>query len=117
MLTQWDSWDTALLNYHLSASPLYISCLEPKCGHYFSIEDCKKDTQSQKKEIECPYCDYALCTECNRPWHAETECDMNKEDENGKLEAALKQLKAKPCPKCGANITKSGGCPSMRCKY
>jgi DNA-directed RNA polymerase subunit RPC12/RpoP len=100
----------------LRASDHYIACLNKRCGRHFSIEDCHEKS-SGKKKIACPYCEYELCVDCNRPWHAGTKCDKNKIAENKKSEAAIKTLGAKPCPKCGVKIEKISGCDHMTCKY
>jgi DNA-directed RNA polymerase subunit RPC12/RpoP len=109
-------WDTALAQHQLRASDQYIACLNAKCGHHFSIEDCNKKT-SRKKKIACPYCEYELCIDCNRPWHPRSGCDKNKTAENEMSEDAIKSLGAKPCPNCGVKIDKISGCDHMTCKF
>ncbi|KAF2024883.1 hypothetical protein EK21DRAFT_22220, partial [Setomelanomma holmii] len=111
-------YDKALVKHHLAASPNFIACLSLKCGHYFSIEECqattKRSTKSKAKQnIACCYCDYEICLTCVRPWHSNTSCDKVKEKENEQSLAQIKKMGAKPCPKCGVNIEKNGGCDHM----
>ncbi|KAF2128575.1 hypothetical protein P153DRAFT_376696 [Dothidotthia symphoricarpi CBS 119687] len=108
-------WDAALVKHHLSASEEYIICLKPECGKYFSIEGCKKSRRGKQK-VECPYCQYELCLSCNRPWHKSGSCSKALEKENQESEEAIKSMGAKPCPKCGVNIEKQGGCDHMSCQ-
>jgi hypothetical protein len=111
------SYDKAVTNYALSGGESYMTCLSSKCGLYFSIEDCKSAKRSGQM-IACPYCDYEICFECNRPWtsHKEGGCDQAKKAEDELSEEAVKSMGAKPCPNCGINIEKRGGCDHMRCK-
>jgi hypothetical protein len=114
-----EEYSKALLKHHLSSSPNFIACLSSECGKYFSIEDCQGKTRRATKssaghKIACPYCDYALCLTCNRPWHT-GGCDKAKKDEDAKSLAEIKKIGAKPCPKCGVNIDKDGGCDHMTC--
>lgn len=68
------------------------------------------------KKIPCPYCDEAQCLLCNRPWHSKKSCDKVKEAENEASEKYLEAIGAKPCPSCGVNIVKHGGCDHMTCE-
>ncbi|KAL1645323.1 hypothetical protein SLS61_008393 [Didymella pomorum] len=123
-------WDSAVTKYLLAADELYVACLNPKCGRYFSAEGCgskhkapssrTKSKTKEKKETgidkaACPYCEHELCLSCSRPWHSGT-CDNAKQREDEKSEKAIKKLGAKPCPKCGVNIEKRGGCDHMNCQ-
>lgn len=106
------------MKYTLSTSDWYITCLSSKCGLPFSIEDCMKK-KSTTKAITCPYCEYKSCLECYRPWdtHDGVNCDEAKKSEDAKSEATLKKMGAKPCPNCGINIQKDGGCDHIKCKF
>jgi hypothetical protein len=111
-------FDQALAHHHLTADLNFIACLSPKCGKYFSIEDCSKTSSkrsSTKQKIDCPYCGYSLCLQCNRPWHPKTGCSKAAEKEDLESVAQIKTMGAKPCPKCGINIEKAGGCDHMTC--
>ncbi|KZM19425.1 uncharacterized protein EKO05_0003094 [Ascochyta rabiei] len=132
-----ETWDAAVTKHLLAADPSYIACLNPKCGVYFSIENCgskrqisstkpkpkskSKSNAKQKQKQEdtdktaCPHCDHAACLSCNRPWHSGS-CDSAKKREDKQSENAIKKLGAKPCPKCGVNIEKQGGCDHMNCR-
>ncbi|XPS76448.1 hypothetical protein M3J09_008500 [Ascochyta lentis] len=132
-----ETWDTALTKHILAANPSYMACLNPKCGIYFSTENCNdehqtsitksksqsKTTQKQKQKhtqepptkAACPYCTHESCLSCNRPWHPGS-CNSAKKLEDEESVAAIKKLGAKPCPKCGVNIEKQGGCDHMNCQ-
>ncbi|KAA8625723.1 IBR domain containing protein [Pyrenophora tritici-repentis] len=113
-----EAYDTAVMKYTLSTSDWYITCLSSKCGLPFSIEDCMKK-KSTTKAITCPYCEYKSCLECYRPWdtHDGVNCDEAKKSEDAKSEATLKKMGAKPCPNCGINIQKDGGCDHIKCQH
>ncbi|KNG45143.1 protein kinase [Stemphylium lycopersici] len=108
------SYDEAVTKHALSTGELYVAYLSSECGLHFSIEDCTKG-KHRKKLIECPYCENKTCLKCDRPWstHGRGGCDKVKMAENKASEAAVKQLGAKPCPECGVNIQKNGGCDHM----
>jgi hypothetical protein len=122
-------WDTAVTKHLLAADASYVACLNPKCGIYFSAEDCgskhkapSSNSKSKSKQKDtnidkaaCPHCEHELCLSCNRPWHSGS-CDSVKKREDKQSEKAIKKLGAKPCPKCGVNIEKQGGCDHMNCK-
>ncbi|KAF2999280.1 hypothetical protein E8E13_003947 [Curvularia kusanoi] len=122
-----EMWDTAVTKHFLSADRSYIACLNPECGLYYSVEGCNKrfkinvgkgkskfkmDDKSDK--LVCPHCDHELCMSCNRPWHSGS-CDSAKKREDKQSVQAIKDIGAKPCPKCGVNIDKQGGCDHMTC--
>ncbi|KAF1850949.1 uncharacterized protein K460DRAFT_302543 [Cucurbitaria berberidis CBS 394.84] len=113
-----EQYDTALAKRLLSADEFYIACLSRKCGMYFSIEGCKSDKRGKQK-IACPYCEYEICSKCNRPWksHGTDGCNKAKEKEDRASEKMVKALGAKPCPQCGLNIQKNGGCDHMTCQH
>jgi len=116
MLTH-SSYDKAVTKHALSSGESYIACLSAKCGRYFSIEDCK-NTKHSKQRVACPYCEHEICLKCNRPWssHGKGGCDQAKKAEDDLSKRAVKTMGAKPCPKCGMNIQKHGGCDHMTCK-
>jgi hypothetical protein len=110
-------YDANLVKHLLVADPSFITCLSPQCDKYFSIQDCAGNTKSKSssQQIACPHCDYNLCLTCNRPWHANTGCSKAAELEEAKCVEQIKQMGAKPCPKCGLDIEKHGGCDHMTC--
>lgn len=110
------SWDQALLKYHLGASDHFIACLNPVCSCHFSVEGWKEECKDKKK-IACPYCDSKLCGSCNRLWHGGKDCDKAKDAEDEASEELIKAIGAKPCPSCGVNIEKIGGCDHMACTH
>jgi hypothetical protein len=117
--------------------------LSSTCGKYFSIQDCSandktgkpaasntktktrakgskttnssSDPHTKPQKIACPYCSSSLCLACNRPWHVKTLCSAAAALEDASSIASIKALGAKPCPKCGINIEKQGGCDHMTC--
>ncbi|KAI4691291.1 uncharacterized protein J4E84_003582 [Alternaria hordeiaustralica] len=112
-----EDYDKAVTKHALSSGESYIPCLSAKCGRYFSIEDCK-NTKSSKQRVACPYCEHEICLKCNRPWtsHGKGGCDQAKKAEDDLSKRAVKTMGAKPCPKCGMNIQKHGGCDHMTCE-
>ncbi|KAK7182255.1 IBR domain-containing protein [Paraphaeosphaeria sporulosa] len=117
-----ESWDNALLKHHFSTSDNYVACLYAKCGQYFSIDDCDnkssivKSKRGRGRTVTCPYCEEDMCLDCMRPSHGTNSCDEAKlAEENQSLEL-IKGI-SKPCPKCGANIQKNGGCNHMKCRH
>lgn len=114
-------WDTAITKHLLTTDASYVACLNPGCGVYFSAEDCgtkskvKSENEADLDKAACPYCAHELCLSCNRLWHAGS-CNSAKQREDQQSEATIKQLGAKPCPQCGVNIEKRGGCDHMNCK-
>jgi hypothetical protein len=110
------SWDRALTTHLLRTSDAFMACLSPACGQYFSKESCGLKRANSKHEIQCPYCEYFMCLTCVRPWHPKTSCNKESIADNKKSEAAIKSLGAKPCPECGINIEKNGGCNHINCK-
>ncbi|KAJ4987456.1 E3 ubiquitin-protein ligase dbl4 [Stagonosporopsis vannaccii] len=121
-------WDTAITKHLLAADSSYIACLNPECGTYFSVEGCGKHKTSNTKDkpkaegrkkgsdkATCPYCNHDLCLSCTRPWHSGS-CNSIKRREDKESEKVIKNMGAKPCPKCGINIEKQGGCDHMRCR-
>lgn len=109
-------WDRALTTQLLRSDDNFLTCLNTECARYFSKEACKTK-RVQKHEVHCPYCDHAMCLTCTRPWHPDNSCNKEKNDENVKSEAAIRSMGAKPCPKCGVNFEKNGGCDHMICKF
>ncbi|KAF1947055.1 hypothetical protein EJ02DRAFT_172583 [Clathrospora elynae] len=112
-----DDYDNAVVKHALSAGESYVACLSPNCGLYFSAEECK-DSKRGKQQVACPHCDYELCLTCNRPWksHGKGGCNKAKKAEDKASEKTVKSIGAKPCPKCGVNIEKNGGCDHMTCQ-
>ena len=112
------SYDLAVTKYTLSTSESFISCLSSKCGLYFFVEDYKKK-RTKEKLVACPYCKHKFCLKCDRPWesHGEGGCDQAKKAEEAASEAAIRRMGAKPCPNCGVNTEKHGGCDHMQCKF
>ncbi|KAH4102806.1 hypothetical protein HBH46_119550 [Parastagonospora nodorum] len=108
-------FDKALVKHLLSASPTFIACLSPMCGKYFSTDTCIPTSRSTKQQISCPYCASSLYLTCNRPWHPRTGCNSAAAAEDASSLAQIKSMGAKPCPQCGVNIEKSGGCDHMTC--
>ncbi|KAJ4367043.1 hypothetical protein N0V83_007573 [Neocucurbitaria cava] len=113
----YDEYDDHLVKYLLWSDESYIACLSEACGIYFSKEACN-DGANSKPKVACPYCAYEICLKCNRPWnnHDSGGCDEARKEEDKLSEEALKSLGAKPCPNCGVNIEKNGGCDHMICQ-
>ncbi|KAH6622375.1 hypothetical protein C7974DRAFT_221016 [Boeremia exigua] len=84
-----------------------------------SKPEAKKKKYNRKKNsdemVACPHCDHDLCLSCNRPGHTGS-CDSAKQREDEESVKAIKTMGAKPCPQCGINITKNGGCDHMTCQ-
>ncbi|KAG9196208.1 hypothetical protein G6011_01329 [Alternaria panax] len=111
-----ESYDNAVTKHTLSAEESYVACLSATCGLYFSAQACK-NTERGKQLVVCPYCYYEICLKCNRPGksHGKGSCDQVKKAEEELCEKAVKDMGAKPCPSCGVNIQKNGGCDHITC--
>jgi hypothetical protein len=109
-------WDKALLKRHIDADANVIACLSSTCGHWFSIEGWS-DACKRAKKISCPYCKFEQCIACTRPWHKGRTCDSQEENQAEISEKARMKLGVKPCPKCGIEIKKEGGCDHMTCEF
>jgi phenolic acid decarboxylase len=70
------------------------------------VADCRGFLSTQYK---CGMCNHQLCPRCHDPKHDE-ECDADK-----LATIALIKQQSKPCPKCGARISKVDGCDQMWC--
>lgn len=129
-----DVYADALFKHLMSRDPNYIACLDGKCGVYFSIEDCsasttnpstnttgksttktRSSTTAKPKRISCPHCTSPLCLTCNRPWHPSQPCSAAAALEDAQSLRTITSLGARPCPACGINIEKNGGCDHMTC--
>lgn len=70
--------------------------------------------------IECHKCDALVCFKCLFEWHEPILCDLMKAWQKKMLEdtETVKWIKknTKPCPKCGVDIEKNGGCNHMTCR-
>ncbi|KAL1793555.1 hypothetical protein ACET3X_008537 [Alternaria dauci] len=111
-----EDYDTAVTKHALSMGESYVACLSPDCGLYFSADDCK-NKKSGMQLVACPYCDYEICLECNRPGksHGKGSCDQAKKEEEELCMSVVKEMGAKPCPSCGLNLQKKGGCDHVKC--
>lgn len=111
------------MTHYLRTDANYVACLNTRCGHYFSIEDCEgklanpRDPDMRQKMV-CPYCEYQMCPTCIRPYHGTGKCGEAKAAEDQLSLQAIRDMGAKPCPNpdCGAYIEKNGGCQHMTCK-
>ncbi|CAL8102317.1 unnamed protein product [Orchesella dallaii] len=71
------------------------------------------------QEVACD-CGESYCFSCNHVWHFPLNCKLlelwrkklSDESENSSWIMA----NTKPCPKCGSNIQKNGGCNHMTCR-
>lgn len=70
--------------------------------------------------MTCNHCSFRACARCDRPYHDGETCTAyqarikDRLDEENKALAAVKKF-SRPCPGCGKNIQRNGGCPSMHC--
>ncbi|KAF2274482.1 uncharacterized protein EI97DRAFT_381355, partial [Westerdykella ornata] len=108
-----NSWDNALLRYHMTTNRDYLACLNAHCGKYFSIEALSVECPQERK-LTCPYCQSHQCLACSRPWH-EAACTISPEQEEAQSNTAMERMGAKNCPRCTATIIKNGGCDHMHC--
>ncbi|CAN9210505.1 unnamed protein product [Alternaria alternata] len=111
-----EDYDKAVTKHALSMGESYVSCLSTACGLHFSTQDCENNKHG-KQLVACPYCDYEICLKCNRPWksHGKGSCDQAKKAEEELCVNAVRKMGAKPCPNCGMNIQKNGGCDHVTC--
>ncbi|KAF2656747.1 hypothetical protein K491DRAFT_368676 [Lophiostoma macrostomum CBS 122681] len=109
-----ENWDKALVKHYLGASKDFVACLDPECGHHFSV-DLFRTECNRKKKIDCPYCSFNMCIKCSRPWHTGQGCSGAQAEEKAS-EKTIQKMGAKKCPSCGLNIQKDGGCDHIKCK-
>ncbi|KAK6432315.1 hypothetical protein LTR95_011517 [Oleoguttula sp. CCFEE 5521] len=73
--------------------------------------------------FRCPGCQTRSCTVCKAPFHEGQTCAEHQQairmahdhaQENEQSEALVKEI-SKPCPGCGINLQKNGGCDHMSC--
>ena len=66
----------------------------------------------------CRTCDSRACVTCDRPYHDGETCAQyqKRTDKDEKATQKMIEKSCKPCPKCGKNFEKNGGCDSMVCK-
>ncbi|KAK6437243.1 hypothetical protein LTR95_006557 [Oleoguttula sp. CCFEE 5521] len=71
--------------------------------------------------FRCPGCQTRSCNSCKAPFHEGLTCDEHRNalrtakdhaEHNRKSVALVKQI-SQPCPKCGINVQKIGGCDHM----
>jgi len=67
----------------------------------------------------CTTCGASACACCDRPSHEGETCAAHQTRQQTEAEQATLatiQRDCKPCPKCGKNIEKNGGCDYIHCK-
>lgn len=70
--------------------------------------------------MTCNSCSARTCVPCDRPLHDGETCSAyqarvkDRVEEEDKTMQAIRKL-SRPCPSCGRNIQKNGGCPGMFC--
>ncbi|GAB1609162.1 E3 ubiquitin-protein ligase parkin-like [Argonauta hians] len=91
-----------------------VYCPNPSCNECF-------EAHKDLKEVECATCQHKFCRQCSSNAHIGPcsrgpveNCDEYSEYES--KAAKLIQKISKPCPKCEANVEKSGGCNHMTCR-
>ncbi|KAF2847227.1 hypothetical protein T440DRAFT_539750 [Plenodomus tracheiphilus IPT5] len=114
-------YEKAVSRFFISNDSAYMACLSSDCGEYFHTANCKGKGRGRngKLMVECPYCDYKICLTCLRPWesHSSKSCAKMKEEDEKASAEVLKSLGVKPCPGCGVNIQKMGGCDHITCQH
>ena len=66
--------------------------------------------------VECPKCATQVCCDCKGVAHPATPCKNSVLDIDPDLEAVLKTLKIKRCPKCHSGVRKMFGCSHILCR-
>lgn len=66
--------------------------------------------------VECPKCATQVCCDCKGVAHPGTPCKNSVLDIDPDLEAVLKMLKIKRCPKCHSGVRKMFGCNHILCR-
>ncbi|RMY40306.1 hypothetical protein D0864_16281 [Hortaea werneckii] len=68
----------------------------------------------------CNTCGHRACVPCDRPFHegetcAQYKARLGQAEANSEKSQKTIEKYCKPCPKCGKNIEKNGGCDAMYC--
>lgn len=86
------------------------------CGYRFIPEN-PNDTV-----MKCPKCGERFCLQCKVKWHKWKSCEeyrrlnRNIAADQAFIQSQLQKGLLRPCPRCGTNVEKNGGCDHMLCK-
>eukprot|EP01065_Artemidia_motanka_P012580 TRINITY_DN1693_c1_g1_i2.p1 TRINITY_DN1693_c1_g1~~TRINITY_DN1693_c1_g1_i2.p1 ORF type:complete len:2170 (+),score=642.71 TRINITY_DN1693_c1_g1_i2:227-6511(+) len=123
-LSQGDYYD-ALLLYALRRHPKVVSCPFEGCEGWAVVGS----TAGAVENLYCFECERLFCPICRQRGHFFSRCeDVRVALRNRAGEEAKKQLEedeasrkaiaslCRPCPRCGAQVSRTEGCPHMTCK-
>lgn len=91
----------------------------PEEFHYCPSPDCQIIYKQgvEGTVLRCPSCITRICASCHVEFHDGQSCEEYQDLKSGDkaFERWRKTHGAKPCPKCGVTLEKSGGCNHMTC--
>lgn len=70
-------------------------------------------TSQLMEQVACTMCHDSVCTKCRSLMH---DGDCPESDMEPELEACLKELKIKRCPKCRSGVRRTLGCARIECR-
>ncbi|KZS95521.1 hypothetical protein SISNIDRAFT_408413 [Sistotremastrum niveocremeum HHB9708] len=102
---------SAFLAHVAQYSKTYRFCPTADCPCIY------RPTEEEDHAIRCPSCLALICTSCHTE-HEGLSCAEYREQTSGYAEANRKwrlEHDVRPCPKCGMEMEKNGGCNHMTC--
>ncbi|TDL23774.1 hypothetical protein BD410DRAFT_768427 [Rickenella mellea] len=92
----------------------------PQEYRYCPTPDCQTIYRPGREgtALRCPGCLNRICPACNVEFHDGLTCHDQKYESSAEKEEFLQWKAAngvRPCPKCGADLEKNGGCNHIKC--
>ena len=84
-------------------------CPTPDCQHIHV------NNAQQFRTVRCPDCRQEYCSNCTRAHTVGIRCQEAPRTWREELNERWREGNTKPCPECGVDIQKNGGCNAMTC--
>jgi ariadne-2 len=108
-----DKFERFSIQEFVESHPCLRWCGGRGCDIVFQVE------QPSMKRVTCTKCGNNSCFKCGSTYHCPTDCDTIKKwsskCKDDSETAHYISANTKPCPECGSNIEKNGGCNHMSC--